>query len=96
MRLIKVSFFDLGVSRKSPVSWHFLAVLRPIGLVGLDSVPDQVSSKAIVMPRGLVKLAAGCQHAVAVRVNQRDQKAAIVIAEQHNPWGLFMIKTFTT
>ena len=48
------------------------------------------------MPRGLVKLAAGCKHAVAVGVNQRDQKAAIVIAEQHNLWGLFMIRTLTT
>ena len=30
VRLIKVSLFDPGVSRKSPVSWHFLAVLRPV------------------------------------------------------------------
>ena len=48
------------------------------------------------MPRGLAKLAAGFKHAVAVGVNQRDQKAAIVIAEQHNLWGFFMIRTLTT
>ena len=27
VRLIKVSLFDPGVSRKSPISWHFWAVL---------------------------------------------------------------------
>jgi hypothetical protein len=26
VRLIKVSFFDLSVSRKSPAPWHFLAI----------------------------------------------------------------------
>ena len=30
VRLIKVSFFDLGVSRKSPAPWHFLAIFLAI------------------------------------------------------------------
>ena len=28
VRIGKVSFFDLGVSRKSPLPWHFLAVFQ--------------------------------------------------------------------
>jgi hypothetical protein len=38
VRLGKVSFFDLGVSRKSPIAWHFLAVFqRPQRQGGLAS-----------------------------------------------------------
>ena len=80
VRIGKVSFFDLGVSRKSPVPWHFLAVLRPVRLAGWGGALCHLSSNAIVMPRGLVKLAAGRQYAVAIWVKQRDQKAANVTA----------------
>ena len=36
VRLIKVSLFDPGVSRKSPVPWHFLAVLCTVRPAGPD------------------------------------------------------------
>ena len=47
--LIKVSLFDPGVSRKSPVSWQFLAVLR---LVFSSLLPMTSQSGDITCPDG--------------------------------------------
>ena len=55
VRLSKVSFFDPGVSRKSPVPWHFLGVLQPVRRAVWDGALCHLSSNAIVLPRGLVE-----------------------------------------
>ena len=36
VRIGKVSFFDLGVSRKSPPLWHFLAVFPALNAVDAE------------------------------------------------------------
>ena len=47
VRIGKVSFFDLGVSRKSPPLWHFLAVFLALHAVDAEPARPDLSSNAI-------------------------------------------------
>ena len=57
VRIGKVSFFDLGVSRKSPPLWHFLAVFPALNAVNAEPARPDLSSNAIATAHDSDKLA---------------------------------------
>ena len=70
VRIGKVSFFDLGVSRKSPPLWHFLAVFPALHAVATESARPDLSSNAIATAHDSDKVA------------QAIQTASITVADQ--------------
>ena len=57
VRVGKVSFFDLGVSWKSPLPWHFLAVFQAATADDLTRIHYEVSSIAIATAQDSATLA---------------------------------------
>ena len=57
VRIGKVSFFDLGVSRKSPPLWHFLAVFPALNAVDAEPARPNLSSNAIATAHDSDKVA---------------------------------------
>ena len=54
VRIGKVSFFDLGVSRKSPPLWHFLAVFPALNAV--DAEPAALTYHLMLLPRHTIPI----------------------------------------
>jgi hypothetical protein len=100
VRPIKVSFFDLGVSRKSPAPWHFLAIF--FGDFSTAAVPRQGGKQfAHLTLIAIANQGASCRVALA--------KTFEAVVEVHHPrrpneiitnkltiWGLLMMKPMFT
>jgi hypothetical protein len=57
VRIGKVSFFDLAVSRKSPHLWHFFAVFPAVTAGALSKTRRDVSSIAVATVQDSATLA---------------------------------------
>ena len=65
VRIGKVSFFDLGVSWKSPLPWHFLAVFQALHSVDAEPARPNLSSNAIATAHDSDKLASSHSDSVS-------------------------------